>query len=136
MENSFNRKIENNSNPVPEGVNEKYFWDVVKIIAGSKPNEGEFYKSGGSDDLGSFDRERSKSGSYEPFMEGVISKAQEIVLNPESSLSEEKLKDLFDTDFKSKRKALSEAYNRVFDPEQTHAQLGDKNGKTERTRLD
>jgi|GEM_PF-1806128 len=136
IENPFGKEIENNSSIVPEGVNEEYFWDVVKIVSGTQPNPVNFYKRGSHADLGSFDRSRMKSGSYEPYIETAIAQAKEIVLDPKSHLSEEVLENWKNTSFTRKRDLLAEAYNLEFHPDQTHANLGDKNGDKERTQLD
>jgi len=124
FEESSNKKAE--ISPVPAGVNEKYFWDVVKLISGSKPGGGEFYSSGSADDIKSFSRERMKSGSYEPYMESAIAQAKVIVLDPHSNLSEEILENWANTSFTHKRDLIKEAYKLKFSDEQTHADLGDE----------
>jgi len=132
FENQFEKEKnkEPENSPVPQGVDEEYFWEVVKILAGSQPGTGEQYKNGS---IKSFHAGMTKTGEYKPFMETAITQAQKVVLDPESPLSKKNLKNLLETDFQRKRDALSDAYGQEFSPDQTHADLGDEE---EPTRLD
>ncbi len=126
MENLSNKKVEikNIQSPIPEGVNEEYFWRVVNIIAGAKPADGENYKGGS---IQSFYAGKTKSGEYEPFMDEVIMKAQKEVLDPNSRFSEDNLKKEREGVWIPKRDLLADAYNndKKFPEDQTHADLGD-----------
>ena len=128
MEDPFKNKIEDNSSPVPKGVNPEYFWKVVNIIAWAKPSGGEDYKTGS---IQAFNAARMKSGKYEPFMKEIILQAQKEVLDPNSKLSEANLAKEGEGVWTPKRDLLSDAYDKKFSPDQTHADLGG-----ESTRID